>query len=86
MLKYIWSLKIANITAIVTWKVVAKVFSDTKINFSELCLMKKVFIIHELNDSHLLNRKSELINACRHQKKLFLMYLKRNSRRHDNMD
>ena len=40
--KYIWQLKDANITPIVTWKVVAKVFSDTKINFCKLCLTEKV--------------------------------------------
>ena len=54
--KYIWQLKDANITPIVTWKVVAKVFSDTKINFCKLCLTGKVFIINALNDSQLLNK------------------------------
>ena len=36
--KYIWQSKDANIALTVTWKVVAKVFSDTKINFCKLCL------------------------------------------------
>ena len=36
--KYIWQLEDANMTPTVTWKVVAKVFSDTKINFCKLCL------------------------------------------------
>ena len=84
--KYIWQLKDANITPIVTWKVVAKVFSDTKINFCKLCLTEKVFIINALNDSQLLNKKSELINTCRHQNKLLLKCLKRNNKRHDSMD
>ena len=83
--KYIRQLKDTNIASIVKWKIVAKVFSDTKINFCQLCLTEKVFIINALNDSQLLNEKSELINTCRHQKKLLLKCLKRN-KRHDSMD
>ena len=82
--KYIWQLKNANIAPIVTWKVVTKVFSDTKVNFCKLCLTEKVFIINALNDSQLLNKKSELINTCRHQNKLLLKFLKRNNKRDDN--
>ena len=86
MSKYIWQLKDADIIPIVTWKVVTKVFSDTKINFCKLCLTEKVFIINALNDSQLLNRKSELINTCRHQNKLLLKCFKRNNKRHDSID
>ena len=64
-------LKDANITPIVTWKVVAKVFSDTKNNFCKICLTEKVFKIN----------KSELIYTCGHQNKLLLKCLKRNNRR-----
>ena len=74
--KYIWQLKYANITPIVTWKVVSKVFSDTKINFCILCLTEKVFTINALNDSQLLNKRSELINTCHHGNKLLLKRLK----------
>ena len=84
--KYIWQLKGANITPIVPWKVVTKVFSDTKINFCKFCLTKKVSIINALNDSQLLNKKSELINTCHHQNKLLLKCLKRNNRRNDSMN
>ena len=84
--KYVWQLKDANISPIVTWKVVAKVFSDTKIDFCKLCLAKKVFIINALNDSHSLNKKSELITTCHHLNKLLLKCLKRNNKRHDTMD
>ena len=82
MPKYIWQLKDINITPTVTWKVVAKVFSDTKINFCKLCLTETVFIINALDDSQLLNKKSELINMCGHQNKLLLKCLKRNDKRH----
>ena len=54
--KYIWQLKDANIAPTVTWKVVAKVFSDSKINFCKLSLTEKVFIINALNDSQLSNK------------------------------
>ena len=56
--KYIWQLKNANIAPIVTWKVVTKVFSDTKLNFCKLCLTEKLSIINAPNDSQLLNKKS----------------------------
>ena len=74
--KYIWQLKYANITPVVTWRVVSKVFSDTEINFCILCLTEKVFIINALNDNQLLNKRSELINTCRHGNKLLLKCLK----------
>ena len=61
-----WQLKDANVASTVTWKVVAEVFSDEKTNFCKLSLTEKVFIINALNDSQLLNKKSELINTCRH--------------------
>ena len=38
----------------------------------------KVFIIKSLNDSNLLNKKSELISKCKHQYKLLLCNVKRN--------
>ena len=86
LLKYIWQLEDANIAPIVRWKVVAKVFSNTKINFCKLCFTEKVFIINALNDSQSLSKKSELINTCRHQDKLLLKCLKRNNKRHDSID
>ena len=84
--KYIWKLKETNIASTDTWKVVAKVFSDTEINFCKLCFTEKVFIINALNDSQLLYKKSELINTCCHQNKLLLKCLKRNNKRLDSMD
>ena len=71
------AIKRCKYTSIVTWNVVGKVFSDTKIDFCKLCLREKVFITNALSDSHLLNKKSELINTCRHQNKLLLKCLKK---------
>ena len=67
----------------VTWKVAAKVFSETKVNFCQLCLTGKVFIKNALNDSRLVNKKSELINTCRHQNKLLLKSLKESNRKYE---
>ena len=66
MSKYIWQLRNANIAPVVTWNVVLEVIPETKINFCELYLTKKLFIINALNDNQLLNKKSELINTCHH--------------------
>ena len=63
-LKCKWQLKDANIIPIVTWKKVAKVFSDTKLNFCKLCLTEKLFIINALSDNQLINNESEFINTC----------------------
>ena len=49
-------------------------------NFCKLYLTEKVFIMNALNDSQLLNKKSELINTCRHQNKLGLKGLKKNNK------
>ena len=84
--KCIWQFKDANVTPVVTWKVAPKMFSETKTDFCELCLTEKVFIINVVNDSPLLNKKSELLNTCRHQIKLLLKCLKRNNKMHDIMN
>ena len=47
-----------------------------------MCLTEKYHLIEYFNDIRLLNKKSEFINACRHQSKLLLKNLKRN----DSMD
>ena len=60
-------------------------FSDIKINFCKLCLTEKMIMINALNNSQLLNKTPELINACRDQNKLLLKCLKRNNRRHEGM-
>ena len=40
-------------------------------------------MINALNDSQLVNKKSELINTCRHQNKLLLKSLKESNRKHE---
>ena len=64
MSKHICQLRDKNITPIVTWKVVAKVFCKTKKKFLKLCLTGKMFITNALDDSQSLNKKSELIHVA----------------------
>ena len=40
-------------------------------------------MINALNDSRLVNKKSELINTCRHQNKLLLKSLKESNRKYE---
>ena len=47
-----------------------------------MCLTEKYHLIEYFNNIRLLNKKSDFINACRHQSKLLLKTLKRN----DSMD
>ena len=69
----------------VAWKVAAKVFSETKVNFCQLCLTGKVFIKNGLNGSQLLNQKSN-DKYIRQQNKLLLKILRINKRILDRMD
>ena len=78
----------ANISPVIPWSIVIKVLSKTQLNFCKLCLSEKFYIIKSLNDPNFLNKKSELVNTCRHQSKLLLKSLKKNrySERNDTMD
>ena len=80
--KYTWSLKSHGITPTVKWSIVKRVNSKKIANYWKLCLTENFYIIQSLNDKNLLNRKSELVNKCRHQSKLLSSNVKRN----DTMD
>ena len=80
--KYIWLLKDAKTPYNINWSIVAKVKNSAKINYCLLCLTEKYHLIKYFNDTHLLKKKDDFINACRHQSKLLLQNLKRN----DSMD
>ena len=66
----------------INWSIVAKVKSSTKVNYCPMCLTEKYHLIEYFDDIRLLNKKSEFINARRHQSKLLFENLKRN----DSMD
>ena len=86
--KYLWELKDAHISPVMEWSILTKVLSKTQLNFCKLYLSEKFYIIKSLNDPNLHNKKSELVNTCRHQSKLLLKSLKKNrySERNDTMD
>ena len=86
--KYVWDLKDAHVSPVIEWSIVTKVLSKTQLNICKLCLSEKFYIIKSLNDPNLLNKKSELVNTCRHQSKLLLKSFKKNrySERNDTMD
>ena len=57
-------------TPIVKWSIVKRVNSKTAANYCKLCLAETFSIIQSLDYKNLLNKKSELVNKCRHQNKL----------------
>ena len=69
-------------TPIVKWSIVKRVNSETAANYYKLCLTETFFIIQSLDYKNFLNKKSELVNKCRYQNKLWLGNVKRN----DTMD
>ena len=75
--RYIWELKDGNISPVIESSIFTKVLSKTQLNFCKLCFSEKFYIIKSLNDPNLLNKKSELVNTCRHQSKLLLTSLKK---------
>ena len=48
------------------------VFSEKYTETQKLCLIEKYFILNDLEDSKLLNKKSEFVNKCRHLNKVVL--------------
>ena len=56
----------------IKWCIFRKIHGNTKSDFCKLCLTEKYFILNNLGDNKLLNKKSEFVNKCRHQKKLLL--------------
>ena len=60
-----------------TDSIASKVYGYANSLSCKLCLIDKYWIIKYFDDPNLLNKKSELINKCRHQNKIFLMNIKR---------
>ena len=77
--KEYWAIKRNHFTPIVTWRIIRKcaTFNTTK-RKCYLCLNEKLEIASYKGDN-LLNKRSELINKCRHQNKFTLL-------RHDSKD
>ena len=75
--KYIRHLKNNNFNYSIKWLIASKVCGYANSLYCKLCLMEKYWIIKYFDDPNLLNKKSELINKCRHQNKILFMNVKR---------
>ena len=71
--KYIWDLKDRAINPIVNWSIAEKIYSNAKLNYCKLCLLKKLYII-DFIENRLLNKRNEFISGWKHHNKL-LLYL-----------
>ena len=74
--KYVWSLKDQNIDFSISWRILkhANPYSN-KSNRCNLCLNEKYFIIFQPEMASL-NRRNELVTACRHSSKFLLKNFK----------
>ena len=76
-IKDMWQLKNNNFYYSIKWWIASKVYGHANPLSCKLCLMEKYWITKYFDDPNLLNKKSELINKCRHQNKTLLMNVKR---------
>ena len=84
--KYIWQLKDLNMTPKISWEIAAVIRWAARTDCCKLCLTEKLFIIRSFDNNQMLNKKSELVNTCRHKNKFLFKSLKRNHIRNDTMD
>ena len=72
--KYIWELKDENKQPLVTWKVLKKINNRLNSKQCILCLSEKYYIIKNIDDVNMLNKRSEFISKCRHFNKQMLSW------------
>jgi len=70
--EYVWTLKDKNVPYLIKWKIIskAKPYSTSR-KLCDLCIEEKYFIINKPTMSSL-NKRNELVSACRHRKKHLL--------------
>ena len=73
---YIWDLKDNNKQPSIRWKILKTIKSRLSPKQCILCLSEKFFIIKNLDDVNLLNKRSEFISKCRHMNKHMLQSVK----------
>ena len=74
--KYIWSLKNADQTYEVNWKILGRAKSYSNVTKRcNLCLLEKYFIICR-KELATLNKRTELLGTCRHSRKYLLEQVK----------
>ena len=70
--KYIWQLKDLNMTPKISWEIAAVIRCAARIDCCKLCLTEELLITKSFYNNQLLNKKSELVDTCRHKNKLLL--------------
>ena len=63
----------------ISWEIAAVIKCATRTDCCKLCLTEKLFIIKSFDNNQLLNKKSELVNTCRHKNKLLLKKIEKKS-------
>ena len=77
--KYCRELKDKGAVPTVNFFIVKRVKGKSLINNCSLCLSEKLFIIRNLDNVNMLNKKSEFISKCRHINKRLLIKVKDDS-------
>ena len=74
--KYCWELKDKGAVPTVNFSIAKRVKGKSLINNCSSCLSEKLFIIRNLDNVNMLNKKSEFISKCRHINKRLLIKVK----------
>ena len=77
--KYYWKLVDKGAVPTIKSSIAKRVKGNTFINNCNLCLSEKAFIIRNLDDENMLNKRSEFISKCRHINKRLLNRVKDDS-------
>ena len=77
--KYYWKLVNNGAVPTIKFSIAKRVKGNTFINNCNLCLSEKAFIIRNLDDVNMLNKRSEFISKCRHINKRLLNRVKDDS-------
>ena len=77
--KYYRKLVDKNAVPTIKFSIAKRVKGNTFINNCNLCLSEKAFIIRNLDDVNMLNKRSEFISKCRHINKRLLNRVKDDS-------
>ena len=77
--KYCWELKDKGALPTVNFSIAKRVKGKSLINNCSLCLSEKLFIIRNLDNVNMLNKKSKFISKCRHINTRLLIIMKDDS-------
>ena len=78
--KYIWSLKEDNKTRSIKRSILKSIKTPLNSISCVWCLSEKSFIINSLNECDFLNKKSEFVSKCIHQRQCLLSSIKYGSK------